>query len=507
MRAWKVTFATSPQLVARGVKVETVRHRLLQIGQILNVTPKVLAAGGVSFEFEVETDNEDQLAAWRDDGLTYEPLRPDAAVPTSIFAAELETGEESPIGDRRREVTHAGPTTFVRVDLARLDELMRLVGDMVVTRSRLEDTLERVEQYVPSQQWRRLQEHTSSIERQLRDLREGVMRVRLVPVGEIFRRMPFVVRDLARDNGKRVRLDLVGQATEIDKYLIERMMDPVLHLVRNAISHAIELPEERTRAGKSPEGIVRLSASTAGESVVLEIADDGRGIDVEAVADRARRGGMVVPDGPTDARALLDIICASGFSTRDEADRVSGRGVGMAVVRSTVEELGGALGVETERGRGTTFRITLPLTLAITDAIIAQVGDHTFAVPQSTVREVIEVDAAALRSIERNELITYRGGTLPMVRLAKLFSIQAGSKPRFHAIVVGVGLAAVGLLVDRIAGQREIVVKTITDPLIRVDGVTGATELGDGRLVLILDVAALSRTLRERPLVLEGVSA
>jgi two-component system chemotaxis sensor kinase CheA len=384
---------------------------------------------------------------------------------------------------------------------------MRFVGDMVVTRARLEDTLNRVEQYVPSQQWRRLQEHSSVLERQLRDLREGVMGVRLVPVGEIFRRMPFVVRDLARDNGKRVRLDLVGQATEIDKYLIERMMDPVLHLVRNAISHAIEVPEERKGAGKSPEGTVRLGASTAGESVVLEIADDGRGIDVEAVADRARRDGMTVPDGPTDSRALLDIICASGFSTRDEADRASGRGVGMAVVRSTVEELGGTLAVETERGRGTTFRITLPLTLAITDAIIAQVGDHTFAVPQSAVREVIEVDAASLRSIERNELITYRGGTLPMVRLAKLFSIEAGSRTRFHAIVVGAGLAAVGLLVDRIAGQREIVVKTITDPLIRVDGVTGATELGDGRLVLILDVGALSRTLRERPLALEGMSA
>jgi two-component system chemotaxis sensor kinase CheA len=386
-----------------------------------------------------------------------------------------------------------------------LDELMRLVGDMVVRRARLDDTLQRIERHVPFQEWRALQEHSSGIERQLRDLREAVMRVRLVPVGEIFRRMPFVVRDLARDSGKRVRLDLVGQATEIDKFLIERMMDPVLHLVRNAISHAIETPEQRIAAGKSPEGTIRLSAATAGESVILEIADDGSGIDVQSVATRARAAGMTVPDG-VDARALLDIICASGFSTRDEADRASGRGVGLAVVRSTVEELGGELALKSEVGRGTTFRITLPLTLAITDAIIAHVGEQTFAVPQSAVREVIEVDAASVRVLEGNELITYRGGILPIVRLARMFSIAVKDRPRHHAIVVGTGLAALGLLVDRIAGQREIVVKTITDRLIHVDGVSGATELGDGRPVLILDVSALGRTVRERPRV-EGLTA
>ena len=170
----------------------------------------------------------------------------------------------------------------------------------------------------------------------------------------------------------------------------------------------------------------------------------------------------------------------------------------MAVVRSTVEGLGGALSVSTEVGRGTSFEITLPLTLAITDAIIAHVGDQIFAIPQAAVREVIEIDAASLVSIERNELVTFRNGTLPVVRLARLFKIAVEDRPRFHAIVVGVGLSAVGLLVDRIAGQREVVVKTINDPLIRVEGVSGATELGDGRLVLILDVAALCRTIRER---------
>ena len=236
---------------------------------------------------------------------------------------------------------------FVRVDLSRLDDLMRLVGDLVVSRARLEEGLLRVERFMPSAEWRRLQQETESIERQIRDLREGVMRVRLVPVAKIFRRMPFVVRDLARDSEKRVQLELSGQATEIDKFLIERMMDPILHLVRNAVSHGIEAPDERVAAGKRPEGTIRLAATTVGESVVLEISDDGRGMDAAAIAKRARAAGVPVAEGDVDARALLDLICAPGFSTRDEADRVSGRGVGMAVVRETVQDLGGALTVET----------------------------------------------------------------------------------------------------------------------------------------------------------------
>jgi two-component system chemotaxis sensor kinase CheA len=503
-RWWRVTFVPSPQLVERGVKVDTVRGRLMQLGVVQNVVPKVVPGGGISFEFDVATNDEAQLAQWHDDGLTYEPLEgPAPAAPAGADPADA-ASVERPLTD----LTLAGSSNVVRVDLARLDDLMRLVGEMVVTRSRLEDTLQRIEAHVPFQEWRALQDHNGRLERSLRDLREGVMRVRLVPVGEIFRRMPFVVRDLARDNGKRVHLELTGQSTEIDKFLVERMMDPVLHIVRNAISHGIEPPERRIAAGKPADGTIRLAASTAGEAVILEITDDGGGIDIPSVAQRARSLGLVVPDdGDLESRALLDIICASGFSTRREADRASGRGVGMAVVRDTVEGLGGILAVESRPGLGTTFRMTLPLTLAITDAIIAHVGDQIFAVPQTAVREVVEVDASLLSAFERNELMPYRGGTLPMVRLSHVFAMPATHRPRYHAIVVGSGQAALGLIVDRIAGQREVVVKTITDPLIRVDGVSAATELGDGRVVLILDVAALSRTRRQHSRVITGVSA
>jgi len=288
-----------------------------------------------------------------------------------------------------------------------------------------------------------------------------------------------------------VKLEIAGQHTEIDKFLIERMMDPILHLVRNAVAHGLETVPERRAAGKAEEGTLTLSAATVGEVVVLEIVDDGRGIDPDAIRRRAAAAGLSVSDGDLDPEALLAILCAPGFSTRDAADRGSGRGVGMAVVRTTVHELGGSMTVDSVPGQGTRFAIELPLTLAISDAIIAVVGDQTFAVPQAAVREVIEVDPNAVRSLENNEIVRHRGGVLPLQRLADAFALDARPRNPLHVLVVGVGHAATGIVVDRVLGQREIVVRAISDPLIRVAGISGATDLGDGRVVLILDLASL----------------
>ena len=239
---WTVTFTPTPELVARGVKVDTIRERLSGIGRIESVAPRVTAAGGISFEFQVRTSNVDALASWNDDGVSHAPAAAPAPAipdPSRESRAPLSLGAaDSP----------SAVMNFVRVDLSRLDDLMRLVGDLVVSRARLEDTVLRVEQFMPAAEWRALQDETESIERQLRDLREGVMRVRLVPVAEIFRRMPFVVRDLGRDSNRRVRLEMSGQATEIDKFLVDRMRDSVLHVVRNAVSHGLETADERIAA-------------------------------------------------------------------------------------------------------------------------------------------------------------------------------------------------------------------------------------------------------------------
>jgi len=495
-RRWHISFIPSQELMARGVRVDTIRQRLAGAGEILSAAPRVTADGAIAFDF-VFTGRVDAatVAAWQRDGVQMEPAEdgtPDVALG--------EVGDPQPFEtDSSVSPAILAPSHVVRVDLTRLDDLMRNVGDLVISRARLGETLGRVERRLAPAEWRSIQENVLALDRQVRTLREGIMRVRLVPVGEIFRRMPFVVRDLAGETGKRVRLELKGQATEIDKFLIERMMDPVLHLVRNAVSHGIETAGERIAAGKRPEGTIVLSAVSAGDVVRIEIADDGRGVDAKAVIARARAAGLPVPAGPPDAATLLSLICAPGFSTREQSDRASGRGVGMSVVKSAVDELSGAMYLESEPGVGTTFILDLPVTLAITDALIARAGGDTFAVPQGSVREVIEVATAAMLQVERNEMIPYRGGALPIVRLSQLFGMVEAASDRLHVFVVGSGSGALGIAVDRIIGQREIVVRTITDPLVRVAGIAGATDLGDGHVVLILDPAVLARQMRDRP--------
>jgi two-component system chemotaxis sensor kinase CheA len=479
---WLVRFSPSSERAGAGITVDRIRARLREAGEIVQATPKIDPGGGIEFEFVVSGALDPDDPQWAGQGVTIEPHS--AAEPSPPVAAET-TGTGALVSE---SVT---PSHFVRVDLARLDELMRMIGDLVITRARLGEALSRVERHVPAVEWRAVQENSLAIERHLRDLREGVMRVRLVPVGEIFRRMPFVVRDLAGAMNKRVKLEIAGQHTEIDKFLIERMMDPILHLVRNAVAHGLETAAERRAGGKSEEGTLTLSAATVGEVVVIEIVDDGRGIDPGAIRRRAAAAGLPVPEGDLDPEALLAILCSPGFSTRDAADRGSGRGVGMAVVRATVRELGGSMTVDSVPGQGTRFAIELPLTLAISDAIIAVVGDQTFAVPQAAVREVIEVDPEAVRRLENNEIVRHRGGVLPLTRLADAFGLDARPRNPLHVLVAGVGHAASGIIVDRVLGQREIVVRAIADPIIKVAGISGATDLGDGRVVLILDLRAL----------------
>jgi two-component system chemotaxis sensor kinase CheA len=500
-RVWRFEFVPTPALSERGVNVNSVRARLQGLGEILRATPHVRGEGGIVFEFVVAAPVEESaFEGWREDNLTYAPFEEadaDAAGPppaTERTAPAFDAGEDFGPVTAASAASMLAHSNFVRVDLARLDELMRLIGELVTSRARLDESLKHLQRTAPPAEWRALQETSLAMSRQLRDLREGVMRVRMVQVGEIFERMRFVVRDLARESGKEIRLELRGQETEIDKFLVERMMDPLLHLVRNAVSHGLETVGERAAAGKPPEGKITLSAATSGENVVVEIADDGRGIDAERVAARARERGLLAGDAPPDEALLLELICAPGFSTRDEADRASGRGVGMDVVASAIEELGGTLTLATENNRGTRFTIGLPLTLAIADAIIANVAGQRFAFPQTAVREVIEVEASSVKVLENNEIVSYRGGVLPLVRLARLFGLEETKGDSFHVFVIGGGAGAVGLAVDRAVGQREVVVRGLNDPLVKVAGVAGATDLGDGRVVLILDVAALKHT-------------
>ena len=469
---WMVEFTPTAELAERGVNVNSVRSRLQEIGQLIQAKPVVRGAGEIAFEFIVATSAD--KSALEADGLTFKP-------------APVESPSRS---KDTPSVATIAPASVVRVDLDRLDELMRIIGELVISRTRLEDQLTELKRTTPPALWRSLQETSQSMGRQLRNLRESVMRVRMVQIGEIFERMTFVVRDLARESGKKIIVQLSGGDTEIDKFLVERMMDPLMHLVRNAVSHGLETVAAREAQGKRSEGLLSLSATTAGEMIVIKIADDGRGIDRRLVLDRARARGLSHSNTDIDDAALLDLIATPGFSTRDEADRESGRGVGMDVVKKATEELGGRIALATKLGEGTTFTIELPLTLAIAEALIVSVNNQRFAVPQSAVREVLEVESESTRVLENNEIISHRGKVLPLLRLARVFEMSYQRGEKFHVLVIGEDTNAVGLAVDRIIGQREIVVRAIKDPLAQSKGIAGATELGDQRVVLILDIGA-----------------
>jgi two-component system chemotaxis sensor kinase CheA len=473
---WQVEFTPTAELAERGVNVNSVRSRLQELGQLIQAKPVVKGAGEIVFEFIVATSaDKTAFASFEADGLTFKPA----------------VDEPAPRAKETQPVPTIAPASVVRVDLDRLDELMRIIGELVISRTRLEEQLTELKRSTPPAVWRSLQETSLSMSRQLRDLRESVMRVRMVQIGEIFERMTFVVRDLARESGKKVLVQFSGGETEIDKFLVERMMDPLMHLVRNAVSHGLETAAEREAQGKRSEGLLSLSATTAGEKIIIKIADDGRGIDRNHVLARANARGLSTENSSLDDDALLNLLCTPGFSTRDEADRESGRGVGMDVVKKATEELGGRMSLTTRVGEGTTFTIELPLTLAIAEALIVSVNGQRFAVPQSAVREVLEVESAATKVLENNELIPYRGKVLPLIRLARVFEMNHQRRENFHVLVIGEEANAVGLAVDRILGQREIVVRAIKDPLAQSKGIAGATELGDQRVVLILDITAL----------------
>ena len=473
-RRWQIEFTPTAELAERGVNVNSVRARLQEIGELLQAKPIVKGAGEIAFQFVLATNaDKTVLKGLEADGLVFEGFR-----------EEKKTKESEPIPS-------IAPASVVRVDLDRLDELMRIIGELVISRTRLEDQVADLKRVTPAPVWRSLQETSLSMGRQLRDLRESVMRVRMVQLGEVFERMTFVVRDLARESGKKIVVQLSGGETEIDKFLVERMTGAFMHLVRNAVSHGLETVAEREAQGKRSEGLLSLSAMTAGERIVIKIADDGRGIDRNVVIARANARGLSEGNAEIDDGALLDLICTPGFSTRDEADRESGRGVGMDVVKKAIEELGGRISLATTVGHGTTFTIELPLTLAIAEALIVSVNGQRFAVPQSAVREVLEVESASTKVLENNEIISYRGQVLPLLRLARVFEMNYERGRSFHVLVLGEESNAVGLAVDRILGQREIVVRAIKDPLAQSKGIAGATELGDQRVVLILDISAL----------------
>ena len=388
-----------------------------------------------------------------------------------------------------------GPDNILRVDAEKIDSVLNLVGELILAKSMLQQTLHEFGQRFPKEALRgKFSDAMAFQARVLNDLQRSVMKIRMVPVEQLFRRFPRMVRDVARQCGKSVELMVKGGDTDLDKGILDAIAEPLTHLVRNAIGHGIEPGEERARAGKRPQGTLRLNAYHQGNQVVIEVSDDGHGIDAEKVRQRALSQGVLNAEQAArlTETETLDLIFRPGFSTAAEITELSGRGVGLDVVQSVLGRLKGTVQIETEAGRGTTFRLRLPLTLAIIKALLFRVEQRLYAIPLNAVAEIARTIEAEVYQVEHYDVLRLRNEVLPLLRLGPLPQSGPESAGRkIFVLVMTSGERKFGLIVDALAGEEELVIKALDDHSISTDLVSGASILGDGRVVLILSLTAL----------------
>jgi len=501
-RALRAEFSPSPERAAQGLTINSVRERVAKVASIVRVLPRAVAVspsapGGLCFVLLLLTDssNEELGEAIGLGSANLVSIARD--LPRPAAEAELAAPSEDGLdGADAGEMDAHSRRGVVRVDVHRLDDAMEGLSALIVTRYRLARAIASLTEHGVNT--RELSAIMNDNARQLRDLRAAIVRVRMVPVSELLERIPLLVRGLRRATTRAVRLELEGGNAELDKSVSERIFPAIVHLVRNAVDHAIETPDERLRRGKPEEGLLRITCG-ARSSTRLEItvSDDGRGIDRALVARKAGR------PPPEDDAGLLDLLCIPGLSTRDIVTTTSGRGMGMEIVkRAIVDELGGELELHSQFGQGTTFTLRVPLTISIVDAFSFECGEQRFVVPVAMVDEIVEVDPNAVVQVPENddgspalELMSRRGVALPLIPLARVFRLQTSPRSASKAIVVRRAGAPMAFTVDRMLGQQEVVIRPISDVLVRAPGISGATDLGDGRPTLVLDLVALSASL------------
>ena len=389
----------------------------------------------------------------------------------------------------------AGPDNFLRVDAERIDSVLNLVGELILAKSMFQQTLLEFGERFPKDVLRgKFSDAMAFQARVLNDLQHSVMKIRMVPVDQLFRRFPRIVRDVGLQCGKEVELTVRGGQTDLDKSILDAIAEPLTHMVRNAVGHGIETAEERVRAGKRPQGILRLAAYHQGNQVVIEVSDDGHGIDPEKVRQRALSQGLLKADQASrlTESETLDLIFKPGFSTADEITELSGRGVGLDVVQSVLGRLKGTVQIETALGRGTTFRLRLPLTLAIIRALLFRVEQRLYALPLNAVAEIARTVEENIHQVEHYDVLQLRNDVLPLLRLGQKPPEGPGTARRkVFILVINSGERKFGLVVDELEGEEELVIKALDDQSITTDLVSGASILGDGRVVLILNMIAL----------------
>jgi two-component system chemotaxis sensor kinase CheA len=389
---------------------------------------------------------------------------------------------------RGRETPSAGSTdragSSLRVPAERLDELMDRVGELVIAQSRLT-------QIAGASDDLNLKAVAEELERLASGLRDTTMGIRMVPIGSLFGRFRRLVHDLSQDLGKEIEFVTTGEETELDKTMIERLADPLVHLIRNSIDHGVESPERRRAAGKSERGRVKLSATHSGAEVAISISDDGKGLDAQRIRAKAEEAGLIVPDAKVADSELYQLIFHPGFSTAGEITSVSGRGVGMDVVKRTIDGLRGTIDLSTKPGEGTTATLRLPLTLAIIEGMLVRVGNGRYSIPLSAVEECVELPVGSESTGHGRNFLNIRGSLVPFLRLRELFRTTTPPEPYQKVVIVSAGESRVGLVVDQIIGNSQTVIKSLSKLHADVETFSGATILGDGTVALILDVVNL----------------
>ncbi len=420
-----------------------------------------------------------------------------AAGPDSAVAAAPAPLAEAAAVTQIPQAGYAAESGSIRVGVEKLDELINTVGELVITHAMLSQICHTINGPAAEA----LRAGMQQLERNMRQLQEGVMRVRMLPISVVFSRLPRMVRDLAQRLDKQVELKIVGETTELDKTVLEKIGDPLVHLVRNCIDHGIENAITRAAAGKNPIGTLQLHASHRGGNIAIEVADDGGGLDCERIVAKARAAGLVGATDKLSEAEIQQLIFLPGFSTAEFTTDVSGRGVGMDVVRRNVTDLGGKIEVHSERGKGSRFLITLPLTLAIVDGLSVGVGDQTYILPMMSTIESLRLTPSQVTTIaDGREVFGFRDEYLPIIRLYQMFGLKPRARALHEGLVVVVEGAGrrVGLFVDDLLGQQQVVIKSLETHYGRVSGIAAATILGDGSVALILDVADLIRNASHR---------
>ncbi len=421
---------------------------------------------------------------------------------TPISETEEKPKQTTPDKSKDKPLSQAVTTETIRIDVGRVESLMDLSGELVLSRNRLMQIGENIDSKIADKELiRELMDSTAQLDFITSEIQNAVMKMRMVPIGKLFQKAPRIVRDLSKEFGKKIKLILKGEETEIDRGIIEELNDPLVHMIRNSCDHGIETPEERLRKGKPEEGTLILDASQEGNNIVIKIIDDGAGMDPQKLINKAIEKGIIKPEEAANftKREAFQLIFAPGFSTAKVVTSVSGRGVGMDVVRTNIQALKGMVDIDSEVDKGTTFTIKLPLTLAIIQGLLVKIQNETYAIPLSSVLEVVSTRNCEISTVNKKEVIRIRNDVFPLIRLdyALKHPTPIDTLEDRNVVIVGVGAEKYGLVCDQLLGQQEIVIKSLGEYLGSIKGIAGSTILGDGRVIMIIDIGDLISELSD----------